>query len=170
VTEGDRLEDGPWLAQILRKYKRCGLLTAIDDFGAGYAGLSLLADFQPDLIKIDMGLIRNADTNAARQAIVNGLMRICADLGVQVIAEGIETAGERDFLHDAGIRLMQGYLFSWPGFQGVGVIEASSWSYGSRVSPNACWLPGGGPCLSSNAAHRCLDRRSPGPTALRAAG
>ena len=53
VTEGERVEDGPWFAEILREYKRCGFKTAIDDFGAGYAGLSLLADFQPDLIKSD---------------------------------------------------------------------------------------------------------------------
>ena len=127
VTEGDRVEDGPWLAQILREYKRCGLLTAIDDFGAGYAGLSLLADFQPDLIKIDMGLVRGVDSSTPRQAIVRGLMRVCDDLGVQVIAEGIETSGERDFLLDAGVRLMQGYFFCRPVFQGVGKVDASAW-------------------------------------------
>jgi len=127
VTEGERVEDGAWLAEILREYKRCGLLTAIDDFGAGYAGLALLADFQPDLIKIDMGLVRHVDTSRSRQAIVRGLLEICRDLGVQVIAEGIETAGERDFLHDAGVRLMQGYLFSRPVFQGIGRIEPSAW-------------------------------------------
>ena len=128
VTEGERVEDGPWLAQILREYKRCGLLTAIDDFGAGYAGLALLADFQPDLIKIDMGLIRGIDSSSSRQAIVRGLMGVCDDLGVKVIAEGIETAGERDFLLDTGIRLMQGYLFCRPVFQGVGKPDASAWS------------------------------------------
>lgn len=132
VTEGERVENGPWLAQILCEYKRCGFLTAIDDFGAGYAGLALLADFQPDLIKIDMGLIRDVDSSAPRQAIVRGLVSVCDDLGVQVIAEGIETAGERDFLHDAGVRLMQGYLFSRPVFQGVGRIDSSAWGNVSR--------------------------------------
>jgi len=127
VTEGEQVEDGPWLAQILREYKRCGLLTAIDDFGAGYAGLTLLADFQPDLIKIDMALVRNVDQSKSRQAIVRGLVHLCGDLGVQVVAEGIETVGERDFLRDAGIRLMQGYLFSKPVFRGVGVVAASDW-------------------------------------------
>lgn len=127
VTEGERVEDGPWLAEILREYKRCGLLTAIDDFGAGYAGLTLLAGFQPDLIKIDMELVRNIERSSARQAIVRGLVRICEDLGVGLIAEGIETAGERDFLSDAGIHLMQGYLFSRPVFQGMGEIDALAW-------------------------------------------
>ena len=127
VNEGEHVEDGPWLAEILREYKRCGLLTAIDDFGAGYAGLALLAGFQPDLIKIDMELVRNVDRSRSRQAIVRGLVRICADLGVQVIAEGIETAAERDFLSDAGIHLMQGYLFSRPVFRGVGRVDAVAW-------------------------------------------
>jgi len=49
VTEGERIEDGPWFADILREYKRCGFKTAIDDFGAGYAGMKLLSDFQPDI-------------------------------------------------------------------------------------------------------------------------
>jgi EAL domain-containing protein (putative c-di-GMP-specific phosphodiesterase class I) len=127
VTEGERVEDGPWLARILREYQRCGFLTAIDDFGAGYAGLTLLADFQPDLIKLDMALIRGIDTCSTRQAIVRGMLRICEDTGVQVIAEGIETAGERDFLYDTGIHLMQGYLFGRPSFKGTTSIAASSW-------------------------------------------
>lgn len=127
VTEGERVEDGPWLAQILREYKRCGFLTAIDDFGAGYAGLTLLADFKPDLIKIDMELIRNVDTSKPRQAIVRALVRLCEDMGIQVIAEGIETTGERDFLYDTGIRLMQGYLFGKPVFQGTASVESMPW-------------------------------------------
>lgn len=127
VTEGERVEDGPWLAEILREYKRCGLLTAIDDFGAGYAGLTLLAGFQPDLIKIDMELVRNIDHSSSRQAIVRGLVQVCKDLGVTVIAEGIETAGERDFLRDTGVDLMQGYLFSRPVFRGVGEVDAQAW-------------------------------------------
>jgi len=132
VTEGERVEDGAWLAQILREYQRCGFLTAIDDFGAGFAGLKLLADFQPDLIKIDMDLVRNIDTNASRQAIVRGLMRMCQELGVRVIAEGIETVGERDFLHDAGVRLMQGYLFARPAFQAMAAVDPQTWPAASR--------------------------------------
>ena len=123
VTEGEQVEDGPWFAQILREYKRCGFKTAIDDFGAGYAGLSLLADFQPDLIKIDMGLVRNIDTNRARRVIVRSLVRMCAELNIQVIAEGIETVGERDALRDEGIHLMQGYFFARPAFQALAMVQ-----------------------------------------------
>jgi EAL domain-containing protein (putative c-di-GMP-specific phosphodiesterase class I) len=127
VTEGERVEDGAWLSRILREYKRCGFLTAIDDFGAGFAGLKLLADFQPDLIKIDMDLVRNVDTSAPRQAIIRSLVSLCDDMGIRVIAEGIETAGERDFLYDAGISLMQGYLFARPVFQGVAAVDPQVW-------------------------------------------
>jgi EAL domain-containing protein (putative c-di-GMP-specific phosphodiesterase class I) len=114
VTEGERVEDGPWFASILREYRRYGFQTAIDDFGAGYAGLKLLADFQPDLIKLDMDLIRGLDSDRPRRAIVSHLMGLCSELGVRVIAEGVETDAERLALQDLGISLMQGYLFARP--------------------------------------------------------
>ncbi len=126
VTEGERIEDGPWFAEILREYKRCGFKTAIDDFGAGYAGLKLLSDFQPDIIKIDMDLVRHVDSNRARQAIVRSLVLLCADMGIQVIAEGVETFGERDYLRDQGIQLMQGYLFAQPAFRSAATINPSA--------------------------------------------
>ena len=128
VTEGERVEDGPWFAEILREYKRCGFKTAIDDFGAGYAGMKLLADFQPDLIKIDMDLIRGVGSSRPRQAIVHSLVRLCEEMQIAVVAEGIETVAERDFLRDAGIRLMQGYLFAKPTFRAVAPIEPSAFS------------------------------------------
>lgn len=126
VTEGERVQDGAWFAEILREYQRCGFKTAIDDFGAGYAGMKLLADFQPDIIKLDMDLIRNVDTDRPRQAIVRSLVRLCEELGVQVIAEGIETTAERDFLWDTGIHLMQGYLFARPAFRATAQVPASA--------------------------------------------
>lgn len=126
VTEGERIEDGPWFAEILREYQRCGFKTAIDDFGAGYAGMKLLADFQPDIIKLDMDLIRDVDRHPPRQAIVRNLIRLCEDMQITVIAEGIETAAERDFLHDAGIHLMQGYLIAKPAFGATAAIAPTA--------------------------------------------
>ena len=114
ATEGERIADGQWLAAVFREYKRTGFLTAIDDFGAGYAGLALLADFQPDIVKLDMALVRNIDIDIVRQTMVRHIVRMCSDLGVRVVAEGIESEGERDFLYDTGIRLMQGYYFALP--------------------------------------------------------
>lgn len=130
VTEGERVEDGPWLATILREYKRCGFLTAIDDFGAGYAGLTLLADFTPDIIKLDMALVRGVERSTSRQAIARGMVRICHDLGIQVIAEGIETVAERDFFIGEGVTLMQGYLFAKPAFRALVSPATITWPEG----------------------------------------
>lgn len=124
VTEGERVQDGPWFAQILREYQRCGFKTAIDDFGAGFAGMKLLADFQPDIIKLDMELIRGLDASLPRRIIVDGVMKMCAALGVEVIAEGIETRGELDALREIGVRYIQGYLFARPGFQSLPMVDA----------------------------------------------
>jgi EAL domain-containing protein (putative c-di-GMP-specific phosphodiesterase class I) len=117
TIEGEEIDDGKWLAQILREYKRIGFLTAIDDFGAGYAGMNLLADFQPDIVKLDMGLVRNVDQSRARQAIVRGISSIANELDIRVIAEGVETVDEFHCLRDMGLTLMQGYVFSKPLFR-----------------------------------------------------
>lgn len=127
VTEGEEVTDRPHLVNIFREYKRFGFRTAIDDFGAGYAGLTLLSEFQPDIIKIDMELVRHVDASPAKQAIVRGIVAICKALDIAVLAEGIETAQERDFLHAAGIDLMQGYLFCRPAFKAIGIIDPQSW-------------------------------------------
>ena len=66
TVEGEQVSDGSWLAEILSEYKRIGFKTAIDDFGAGFAGLTLLADFQPDIVKLDMALIRAIDQSRCR--------------------------------------------------------------------------------------------------------
>jgi len=127
VTEGERVQDRPHLVNIFREYSRFGFRTAIDDFGAGYAGLNLLSEYQPDIIKIDMELVRDIDTSKPKQAIVNGIVAMCAALNVRVLAEGIETKSERDFLYDAGIDLMQGYWFCKPAFRAQGIIDPVAW-------------------------------------------
>lgn len=127
VTEGEQVTDRPHLVNIFREYQRFGFRTAIDDFGAGYAGLNLLSEYQPDIIKIDMDLVRDIDTSKPKQAIVKGIVSICAELNVRVLAEGIETTAERDLLRNAGIDLMQGFLFCKPALQAIGIIDPSSW-------------------------------------------
>ncbi len=135
ATEGEAVNDGRRLAEILREYKRTGFITAIDDFGAGYAGLNLLADFQPDVIKLDMALVRDVDSSRSRQAIARGILRICEELGITVLAEGIETAAERDFYLDEGVDLMQGYLFSRPAFQASGQVALQAWGSANSERP-----------------------------------
>lgn len=127
VTEGERVHDRAHLVNIFREYRRFGFQTAIDDFGAGYAGLNLLSEYQPDLIKIDMDLVRDIDSSRPRQAIVRAIAAMCGELGIRVLAEGIETRAERDFLAAAGIELMQGYWFGKPVFQGLGTIDGAAW-------------------------------------------
>lgn len=127
VTEAEQVSDRPHLVNIFQEYRRFGFSTAIDDFGAGYAGLNLLAEYQPDLLKIDMDLLRNIDQNPPRQSIVKGIVGICRDLGIKVVAEGVETKAERDFLYSTGIRFMQGYLFCKPAFQAIGEIHPDAW-------------------------------------------
>ncbi len=117
VTEGEKVVDHAHLINIIQTYKKYGFLTAIDDFGAGYSGLNLLANFQPDIIKLDMALTRNIESDRVRRAIVSGILTVCKDLGIDVIAEGIETRAELDALLELGISRFQGYLFSRPLFQ-----------------------------------------------------
>lgn len=113
-TENERMDDTAHVANIIAEYKRMGFTTAIDDFGAGYAGLGLLARFQPDLIKIDMELLRGVDKSPARQAIVAGIVAMGRALDITVLAEGVETAAELATLRAAGIDLFQGYYFARP--------------------------------------------------------
>lgn len=128
VAESEQVIDRPHLVDIFREYRRYGFRTAIDDFGAGYAGLNLLADYQPDLIKLDMALVRNIETDKPRQAIVKAVAAMCGSLGVRMLAEGIESRGERDFLAGLGIDLMQGYFFCKPVFRGLGEIDPGCWN------------------------------------------
>jgi len=121
--ESERITDPLHLRNILAEYRRLGFATAIDDFGAGYAGLGLLADFQPDLIKIDMKLVRDVDQNRAQQAIVAAIIAMCGRLGVRVVAEGVESFGEYQWLHEHGVDLFQGFLFARPGFESLPVVD-----------------------------------------------
>jgi len=127
VTEGEEVTDRAHLVNIFREYHRFGFRTAIDDFGAGYAGLNLLAEYQPDVLKLDMALVRDIDSSRPKQAIVRGVMAMCRDLGIRVLAEGIETTAERDFLRSEGISLMQGYLFGKPAFRALSAIPAAAY-------------------------------------------
>ncbi|MEN0077386.1 MAG: EAL domain-containing protein, partial [Paracraurococcus sp.] len=121
VSERERVEDPAHLLRIFQVYRQMGFTLAIDDFGAGYAGLELLADMPADLVKLDMGLVRGCDTHRRRRIILANIVAACRDLGVQVVAEGVETAAECATLREMGVRLFQGYLFARPGFRSLPV-------------------------------------------------
>lgn len=118
-TEDEEVRDPDHLRSIITEYRKQGFTTAIDDFGAGYAGLGLLVEFQPDLLKIDMKIIRGIDQNPAGQAVVGGILAIAEKLDITVLAEGVETEAEFSLLEAAGIRLFQGYWFAEPAFEAL---------------------------------------------------
>jgi EAL domain-containing protein (putative c-di-GMP-specific phosphodiesterase class I) len=117
-TEEEKL-DTPHVLNILRTYRDMGFKTAIDDFGAGHAGLGLLSKFQPDIVKIDMQLIRDLDRDPVKRAIMRHLLGMLAELEVEVICEGVETRGELAVLADFGVRLIQGYVLARPAFEAL---------------------------------------------------
>lgn len=127
VTEGEKVLDHEHLKNIFIEYKKQNFTTAIDDFGAGYAGLNLLADWQPDVIKIDMSLTRNIHNDRVRQSLVNGIITVCKELSIQMIAEGVECKEERDSLYSQGVDLFQGYYFARPGFECLPKISEDAW-------------------------------------------
>jgi EAL domain-containing protein (putative c-di-GMP-specific phosphodiesterase class I) len=104
-------------ARWLQKYREMGVLVSIDDFGSGHAGLALLDHYQPDLISLSMWLVRDIQSHGPRQAILRGLMQTCGDLGIDIIAKGVESHAEYGFLRTEGLTLFQGFLLAKPGFE-----------------------------------------------------
>ncbi len=123
ITEGEKVDDVPHLRSIVQHYKARGFLTAIDDFGAGYAGLNLLAEVQPNIVKLDMALIRGIDSDPRRRAITKGIIQVCRDLAMLVIAEGIETQFELEVLRELGVEYFQGHYFARPAFESLSAVE-----------------------------------------------
>ncbi len=115
-TENEKIDDDH-LQRIITSYKAMGFKTAIDDFGAGFSGLTRLAKFQPDIVKLDMDLVRGIDGDRVRRALVRSVVMACEELGVIVLGEGVETAGEAATLGELGVDLQQGYHFARPGFE-----------------------------------------------------
>ncbi|MBC7895159.1 MAG: EAL domain-containing protein [Cytophagaceae bacterium] len=122
VTESEVIEDAVVLCERLNAYRAAGIRIAIDDFGAGYAGLNLLADLQPDVLKLDMTLVRGIDGRGARQSIVRAILQVSLDLGIDVVAEGVETMREYEWLAELGLVLFQGYLIAKPAFESLPAI------------------------------------------------
>lgn len=115
ITERASLERIPDVRSRIRTLKDMGFRIALDDFGAGYAGLSSFASVEPDIVKLDMALVRGLDHEPVKRRIVGSIAALCRDLGIGVIAEGIETEAEKSAVVDLGWDLLQGYLFGRPG-------------------------------------------------------
>lgn len=158
-TENQRMADPSHVARIVESYREMGFGTALDDFGAGHAGLGLLARFQPDIIKLDMDLIRGLDASLPRRIIVEGVARMCRQLEIALIAEGVETVEELDALRAIGIRYFQGYLFARPGFEMLPEAHLPRW--GARPDWRADHCRHAGPVSSS--CSRKAAGLDPGP-------
>lgn len=114
ITERASLEIVHDASERVAALRKMGYRIAIDDMGAGHAGLSTFARIEPDIAKLDMGLIRGIDRNPTKQKVVRSLIGLCQELSMTVITEGVETAGERDAVLAAGCDALQGFLFGYP--------------------------------------------------------
>ncbi|EKA9349706.1 diguanylate phosphodiesterase [Cronobacter sakazakii] len=114
ITESEVISRFDEFEYVIRQLRAAGINLAIDDFGAGFAGLSLLTRFQPGRIKIDRCIVADIHLHGPKQAIVHGIVRCCAELEITVVAEGVEKVEEWCWLEAAGIRYFQGYLFARP--------------------------------------------------------
>ena len=128
VTESESLVDNRNLLKYLQIIQDFGFKTAMDDFGAGHSGLNLLVQYQPNFIKLDRNLITGIHQNYVKQSVLTGIQQICKRLSIEVVAEGVETAGEYHWLQDAGIRFFQGYYFARPAFEALPDVANSVFS------------------------------------------
>ncbi len=124
-TEVEQVEDTAHIKRVIEYYQSLGFITATDDFGSGYSGLNLLADFQSNIIKLDMELVRDIHLDKARQTIVSHCIAMFEELNITPLAEGIECIEEYQWLRSAGVSLMQGYLFARPGFECLPEVDFS---------------------------------------------
>ncbi|PLX68699.1 MAG: EAL domain-containing protein [Denitrovibrio sp.] len=122
VVETEEITNTAHLQEILTFYKSKGYNTALDDMGSGYSSLNLLSALSPDIVKIDMELIRDIDKNSIKQSIVEGLIAISNGIGYKMIAEGIETKEEYEWIKEKGIDYVQGYYFAKPSPEPVRIL------------------------------------------------
>lgn len=117
LSETEKVSSYEHLKNIVDEYKNQNFNVAIDDFGAGYSGLNLLVNFRPHIIKLDIELVRNIDSDPVRAAVVQGVLTTCRLLNILVIAEGVETIAEYKALQVLGVSYFQGYLFARPAIE-----------------------------------------------------
>jgi EAL domain-containing protein (putative c-di-GMP-specific phosphodiesterase class I) len=114
ITERLLLDASPGVEEKLLAFRDADMQVSLDDFGTGYSSLSYLKKFQIDYLKIDQDFVRNLTDNSTDLALCEAIILMAHKLGMQVVAEGIETAAQRDLLLRAGCDYGQGYLFSGP--------------------------------------------------------
>jgi len=119
IKESEFVHDLESSASKVRSFREQGPAIAIDNFGAGKADLNMLSIIKPDIVKLDMTVLRNIDRNSTNQSIVTSIYNACLDIGIDIIAGGIESTGEFNYLKNLGIKLFQGFLFAKPCFESL---------------------------------------------------
>jgi EAL domain-containing protein (putative c-di-GMP-specific phosphodiesterase class I) len=114
ITERASLHQVDDVHARIRDLRKLGYRIAIDDIGAGYAGLTSFAMLEPDVVKLDMALVRDIHKTPTKQKLVGSMVHLCRDLNIMLVAEGVETEAERDTLVDLGCDVFQGYYFAKP--------------------------------------------------------
>jgi EAL domain-containing protein (putative c-di-GMP-specific phosphodiesterase class I) len=127
LTERESLDGVGQLESRVDQLRAKGFRIAVDDLGSGYAGLNCLARLRPDLVKVDMGLVRGIGADPARQRIVGSLLEVCDSLNSRCVVEGIEDTTERDTLLRLGADLLQGYYFARPGPGFTDLSQGKDW-------------------------------------------
>jgi EAL domain-containing protein (putative c-di-GMP-specific phosphodiesterase class I) len=115
ITERAALDAIPEVRSRIRALKDMGFRIAIDDLGAGYAGLTSFAVLEPHIVKLDMSLVRGVDHEPMKRRLIGSMTRVCKESGILVVAEGVETTAEHDAVVELGCDLVQGYLIGRPG-------------------------------------------------------
>jgi EAL domain-containing protein (putative c-di-GMP-specific phosphodiesterase class I) len=115
ITERASLEAIDDVPASVARLRACGFRIAIDDLGAGYSGLTSFTRLSPEFVKLDMSLVRDIHKSPVKRKLVKSMTALCKDMGILVVAEGIEIVEERDTVVDLGCDLLQGYLLAKPG-------------------------------------------------------
>ncbi len=114
VVESEEVRDPEHLLNILGYYREHGFRVALDDLGAGYSSLNLLGRLRPDFVKLDMELVQGVDEDDYKAVITGNLIKMARNLDVSIVAEGVETVGQWQWLRDRGVDYLQGFLFAKP--------------------------------------------------------
>jgi EAL domain-containing protein (putative c-di-GMP-specific phosphodiesterase class I) len=114
ITEQSPFDSVPDVRVRVRRLRSLGFRLALDDLGSGYAGLTSFAALEPEFVKLDRGLVQGIDSEPVKRKLVASIVTVSRELGITVVAEGIETAAERAVVAELGCDLMQGFFFRHP--------------------------------------------------------